>query len=154
MYRQQPLIMIVVGLIAVFAWRSFLYQVVVGVPFSGSGGEAGDVFIWIIWIAFGLGFPTFFSMLRLEIKVTPENLVYRYWPLHVVNRTISRSSIRSAEAATYRPLRDFGGWGIRRGSLGKAYTISGKEGVWVTQTDGTAFLLGSQDATSLAELLK
>ncbi len=34
MYRQQPLIMIVVGLIAVFAWRSFLYQVVVGVPFS------------------------------------------------------------------------------------------------------------------------
>ena len=94
MYRQQPLIMIAVGLIAVFAWRSFLYQVVVGLPFSGNAGQVSDVFIWIIWIAFGLGMPAFFSVLRLEIMVIPENLVFRYWPLHVTNRTIPRSSIR------------------------------------------------------------
>ena len=154
MYRQQPLIMIIIGLIAVFVWQTFLYQVVMGVPFSGSGGQVSDVFLWIIWFAFGLGMPAFFSILRLEITVTPENLVFRYWPLHVTNRTIPRSLILSAEATTYRPLRDFGGWGIRRGRRGKAYTISGKEGVWITRTDGTALLLGSQNAAGLAEALR
>jgi len=154
MYREQPLIMIAVGLIAVFAWRSFLYQVVVALPFSGSAGQTNNLFIWIIWFAFGLGMPAFFSMLRLEIAVTPENLVYRYWPVHVTNRTIPRSLIRSAEATTYRPLRDFGGWGIRRSRRGKAFTISGKEGVWVTRIDGTALLFGSQNAAGLAEALR
>lgn len=154
MYRQQPLIMIVIGLIAVFAWWSFLYQVVVGLPFSGSTGPESDVFIWIIWLTFGLGMPAFFSMMRLEITVTPENLVYRYWPIHVTNRTIPRSLICSAEATTYRPLRDFGGWGIRQNRRGKAYTVSGKEGIWVTQNDGTALLLGSQNAAGLAEALR
>lgn len=154
MYRQQPLIMVVVVLIAAVAWQSFLYQVVMGVPFSDSDGQASDVLIWIIWIVFGLFMPWFFCVLRLEIEVTPDNLVYRYWPMHFANRTIPRSSISLTEASTYRPLRDFGGWGLRGNRRGKAYTVSGKEGVWVTRTDGRALLLGSQDAAKLAEALK
>ena len=30
----------------------------------------------------------------------------------------------SAEATKYRPIRDFGGWGIRYGRTGKAYNVS------------------------------
>jgi hypothetical protein len=48
------------------------------------------------------------------------------------------------EIRTYQPIREYGGWGIRYGSSGKAYNISGNTGMQLELKDGTRILLGTQ----------
>jgi hypothetical protein len=59
--------------------------------------------------------------------------------------------LKSHEAITYSPLRDYGGWGIRRGAKGKAYNVSGNHGVRLELSDGKRILIGSQRPEELSE---
>ena len=45
----------------------------------------------------------------------------------------------------YRPLRDYGGWGIRYGRNGKAYNISGNKGLMIEFRNGKRLMLGSRE---------
>lgn len=69
-----------------------------------------------------------------------------------VDRRIPFAEIRRVHARTYRPLREFGGWGIRWGGRGRmAYNVSGNRGVEVELTDGRTVMVGSQSPDALAE---
>jgi len=149
--RGHPVIPLVVGIIAGIAWAVFLAQVVSGIPVGNH--PAPDAAVWAIWAAFGIAFPALFAVMRLETKVQDDRLGYRFFPIHLSWRMIPREDIVSAVPTTYRPLREFGGWGIRFGRRGRAYTVSGTGGVWITLRDGREFLLGSRRPGDLAEAL-
>ena len=53
--------------------------------------------------------------------------------------------IRSYEAITYSPLREYGGWGIRYGWNGKAYNVSGNQGIQLELSEGRRVLIGTQN---------
>jgi hypothetical protein len=76
----------------------------------------------------------------------------RFFPL--ATRTIERSAIGEIEARTYRPIREYGGWGLRFGRRGRAYSISGDRGVELTLTDGRRVMIGSRRAEELAEAIR
>jgi hypothetical protein len=59
--------------------------------------------------------------------------------------------VKSHEVITYSPLRDYGGWGIRYGSKGKAYNVSGNRGVRLELSNGKRLLFGSQRPEELSE---
>jgi hypothetical protein len=70
-------------------------------------------------------------------------------------RLIPLSTIHSYEVVTYRPLADYGGWGIRYGfNGGKAYTSSGNRGVQLEFKDGGRLLIGSQRPEELAHAIE
>ncbi len=48
------------------------------------------------------------------------------------------------EKTTYRPLIDYGGWGIRYGRKGTAYTVSGNQGIQIVFNTSRKLILGSQ----------
>ena len=52
--------------------------------------------------------------------------------------------MRKAEATTYRPFLDYGGYGVRLGFRGWAFNVSGNEGVLVETNDGSHLMIGSQ----------
>jgi hypothetical protein len=58
-------------------------------------------------------------------------------------------AIQTYEAKTYRPLREYGGWGIRYGAAGKAYNVSGNLGVQLSLLSGRKIMLGSQKPEEL-----
>lgn len=59
------------------------------------------------------------------------------------------------QARTYRPLREYGGWGIRWGGKGRmAYNVSGSEGVEVELLDGRTVMVGSRRPDELADTLR
>ena len=62
-------------------------------------------------------------------------------------------SIEKAEAHSYSPLRDYGGWGIRYGGKGKAYNVSGNKGVLLMLKDGKNVLIGSQNHEGLCSAI-
>jgi hypothetical protein len=59
-----------------------------------------------------------------------------------------------ARAVAYQPLLEYGGWGIRLGRRGWAYTISGNRGVQIALKDGKSFLLGSQREIEMEAILR
>jgi len=82
--------------------------------------------------------------LRLHTEVRADGIYIKMWPLHWSFRRIPWSEIERYEAKQYKPLREFGGWGIRWAPGKLAYNVSGNRGVWIEQTNGREVLVGSQ----------
>jgi len=90
-----------------------------------------------------------FKFLGLKTTVTDEGI--RIKGLLFVDRIITFDSIASAEKREYKPLVEYGGWGYRIGSSGKAYNAQGNVGVQLVLKDGGRILIGSQRADELCE---
>jgi hypothetical protein len=99
-----------------------------------------------VGIVFGLALPGFIYGFfgQLRTRVTDTGLEIRWGVLEILRKKIPFSAITKAEAVTYSPLGQFGGWGIRYGgSKKKAWTIRGNRALKMTLEDGTQFYLGS-----------
>ena len=87
---------------------------------------------------------TLLYSLRLETEIRADGIYLKMWPIHQSFHQIALSDIERYESRTYRPLRDFGGWGIRWAPGKMAYNVRGNLGVWLERTDGRSVLVGSQ----------
>lgn len=101
---------------------------------------------------FSGGMLYIFYTLRLITAVSAGGLYVRFAPFP--GKTIPFDDIHSCEARTYRPLAEYGGWGIKWGRSGKAYNISGNRGAQLVMKDGRRILIGSQRADELAAAIK
>jgi len=124
---------------------------------TASQQGAAQVFVVIFCVALmvilPVGIAVFFLMLKLETEVRRDGLYIRFFPIHIRYRRFTRADIVRHFACSYRPIRDYGGWGIRFGPQGKAYNVSGNRGVQLVFRDGKRLLIGSQKADELAEAI-
>jgi hypothetical protein len=92
-----------------------------------------------------------FTRLETEVRDTGVRLRFRglWFP-----KTFAWDAIEGAEGVTYRPLLQYGGWGIRRGLREWAWNVSGSEGVRLHLAGGNSFLIGSAKADRLAEAIR
>ena len=63
--------------------------------------------------------------IQLEWEFTESDFRYRFFPFIIKERIIQYSDIQNMSVMKINPLFEFGGWGLRRGKLGKAYTTDG-----------------------------
>lgn len=113
----------------------------------GVESEGGRQAVFAIF-AFFFVFMAFFFTLKLNTTVTGEGINVK--TIYVLSRLIRFDEIASAEDIQYRPIRDYGGWGIRFGRNGMAYNMRGDRGVKLTLTNGKRVLIGSQRSGELA----
>jgi hypothetical protein len=106
-------------------------------PFAGVLGLA--VFAVVVGLL-GIG--------ALHTEVRPDGLYVRLVPL-TRQHCFTWSEIVSAEVRRYRPLLEYGGWGIRWGASGKAYNVYGHYGVQLVLSDDRRLLIGSQHPEAL-----
>jgi hypothetical protein len=109
----------------------------------------------VLWIVLGLTLATallLYSM-RLGVQVDGEAIRIRFFPLW--KKTVPLVDIVHFEARRYRPILEYGGWGIRYSPFGRgwAYNIRGKEGVQLELANGQRILIGSQRAEELARAI-
>jgi len=136
---------------AALTWYGFIQQIILGKPFGTN--PAPDWMMWLMWVAIGLGLPVFFHVLKLIVEVGHDQIHIRYVPL--IRRTIALDEIESYTVRTYRPIREFGGWGIRWGGhRRRAYNVSGDQGVDLKLRNGQWLMIGSQKPEELAQALE
>ena len=92
------------------------------------------------------------ATLRLKTSVGPDEVTVRLGFLTTTR--VSYRSIARAEAVVYRPIRDYGGWGIRGSMRRRALNARGNQGVLITRTDGSTLLIGSQTPRALLSALQ
>lgn len=89
--------------------------------------------------------------LRMQTTVTPQALTVRYGLLG--STRVELREIARAEAVAYRPVRDYGGWGLRGSGRRRAINARGDRGVLITRRDGSTLLVGSQEPRRLLAAL-
>ena len=90
----------------------------------------------ICLVVFG-GASLLLYLSRLDVMVTASGLHARFYPLERSFRDTSWKDIGDMRIVTVRPMRNFGGWGLRYGSKSKAYIVTGDQCVEFTLADGS-----------------
>ncbi len=106
------------------------------------------------YLIIGIAIPLFFYFLELRISVNNDGLYYQFFPIHFKKHVIKFSEIKKVEALTYRPIVDYGGWGIKYGFHGKAYNVSGNLGVKIHLSNGKNILFGSRKHKEFEKAIK
>lgn len=132
-------------------WYALISQIFLNRPFGNK--PAPDALLIIFWLVFGLGLPVAAFYTRLITEVRGDGLYIRFIPFHRSFRKIPFADIQQAETRTYRPIREYGGWGIRFGPHGRAYNVSGNRGVQLVLAGGKRLLIGSQQPDALLQAI-
>jgi hypothetical protein len=91
------------------------------------------------------------GVLRMTTEVTPTDLRVWFGWVPTYRRFVPLGGIQRIEVVSYRPLADYGGWGVRVGRDGvRVLNARGNRGVRLDLADGTKLLIGSQRPEALA----
>tara|TARA_B100000029_G_scaffold480720_1_gene529021 strand:- start:100 stop:615 length:516 start_codon:yes stop_codon:yes gene_type:complete len=134
-----------------FIW-AILQQVIMGAPIGNN--PTSDLVLILLAVIFGAGLPGFIFVCGLDTEVNQHGVRIRFRPFHRRWVVFNFESIQTAEAITYSPLKDYGGWGIKYGRKGKAYNVSGNTGVLLTMKNGKCVLIGSMDHEALGRRIQ
>lgn len=113
-------------------------------PMSNSSIVFWTIFVWAIYIRL--------ITVKLVTELRPGELRVSMRGLWRSNR-ISLSGVKSAKVVTFDPIREWGGYGLRFSSRGRAFIAAGNHGVELEMATGGIVLVGSARPTELARAL-
>jgi hypothetical protein len=112
-------------------------------------------------LLFGIGVNSlmtvlFFFCFRLDTRISNDGIYVRFFPFHFSFIKIEWDRIAKSYVREYRPIGEYGGWGLRYGfsGNGKAYNVSGNKGIQLIITDGSKLLIGTNKSEEVKEILK
>ena len=150
------LLLLITGISSVgtFAY-GFYMQIILGEVFGDKPMSDNVLTITFVGASF---FFTLLLLLFIYTKLTTmiddSGISYQFFPFHLSFHKITWDQIESYEVITYRPIREYGGWGIRFGKNKKAYNVSGNVGLSVQLKTGKNVLFGTQKEQELREFLE
>ena len=103
-------------------------------------GITGALLLWLL-------------AMRLVTEVRDDCLRVKFewlWP----ERRIPYADIVKATATTYRPILDYGGWGVRGFPQVRAFNVRGSRGVLLELRDGRRLMIGSQRPEELEAAIR
>ncbi len=101
-----------------------------------------------------LGTLLLIALVVLQIEVTTAGLFVRLWPLQRKVRKIPLEDALRVRALRFRPILDYGGFGIRRNRHGAAYILGTGEGVRIDYENGYHLLIETAHPWDLEEAIK
>lgn len=95
-----------------------------------------------------------FIFTKLETRIDNEGITIRFFPFQRIYYYVRWDEIESAKIRMYKPIREYGGWGLRYSfTHGKAYNVSGNKGLQLVLKSGKKFLIGTQKEAELQKFL-
>ena len=126
-------------------------QVIKGNTFGSKPASNTELLI----IAFvTLVFTILFLIIRLETQIRKDGVYVKFFPLHLKFRHFSWDQLSKCYVRKYSPMAEYGGWGLRFGFGGKAYNISGNQGLQLEFKNKKTLLIGTQRPEELNEALQ
>ena len=127
-----------------------------GQPMPVKGGNGWGLHV-PLGLAVGLALPSVLvlGVLRMTTEVTPAGVQVWFGWIPTSRHVVPLTTIERLEVVHFRPLADYGFWGIRWGPDGERVLIArGNRGVRLHLSDGSRLLIGSQKPEALAVALE
>ena len=110
-----------------------------------------NLLVSIIIISIGFGFIWLLYRMKLITIINEDGINIIFAPF--TNFIIPFNKIKKYQIRQYRPIIEYGGWGIRYSKYGKAYNVSGKIGLQIELSNGKRLLIGTQNPDALLQTL-
>ncbi len=83
---------------------------------------------------------------KLVTEINSEGITYSFWPYFKKQKQITLAGIKQFRIRKYRPIAEYGGWGIKKGGkkYGDAINVSGNKGLQLILDDGKKIMIGTQ----------
>lgn len=139
--------------LSVFMLYVMYRQLVLGEP-VGNNPMPNSELIWFgpLIIVIMIGMLVLFKATKLSVQIDSRFLHIRFFPFF--KRNIPVDQIVKWEARQYKPILEYGGWGIRFWFGGKAYNVSGNHGVQLELAGNKKLLIGSQHSKEFAAAIE
>jgi len=127
-------------------------QIIRGIPWGDQPmGDTGLVLTSFFTITLMVAMIWLFISLKLITEIRPDGIWYRFPPLIRKWRCIKKEEISQFEVRQYKPIAEFGGYGIRYSPVRKmkAFNVSGNTGISVMLKNGRRVLIGTQKKAGL-----
>lgn len=126
-------------------WQVLLGHKIGKQPVSNGNVIGWTIFLWLVYLRL--------ITTKMVTRVERGRLVISTLGLWTL-RKVSLQDISKTEVVTYRPVEDYGGYGIRLTKRGRAYIAAGDRGVRITFVKGGKILIGSQRPEELERAIK
>lgn len=147
-FRQSfvPWIMLASAIVVIAGFGAAFYeQLYLGIP--DKDGTSNQELIWSSIFSFILMFGVFIFILnrKLITEIWTDGIRYKFSPFVRKTKHIPLTEIVSVEVGKYRPLVEFGGWGVRKKLFARktAYNVSGNIGLRVILKNGKQIVFGT-----------
>jgi hypothetical protein len=110
-----------------------------------------EPFDWLGLVILG-AVGLFIFSIKLKITIDTKGITYQYPPFHNKPTTLPWENIETVELLKINPLKEFGGWGLRYGKLGTAYTTRGRYILHIVQKTGKPINLTILNPESLMKI--
>jgi hypothetical protein len=147
----------VVTVLELFAWGALAWYVRRSpLPAHAALGEFHGLPVsWLAVLLLAAATAGLFALLHMTTEVSPADLHVWFGWFPVYRKRVLVVTIQRIEVVTYRPIADYGFWGIRIGRDGeRVLNAKGNRGVRLELSDGTRLLVGSQQPEALARALE
>jgi hypothetical protein len=134
-------------------WYGVYQQVYLGKPFGDHpGSDTGLIIVAIFTTLLMFGILLLFRLSKLITEIREDGIHFRFPPFILKWRMISREEIERYTVGKYSPVGEYGGWGVRYSfrKYGRAYNISGNQGLRLYLKNGKVLLLGTQRSQALS----
>lgn len=106
----------------------------------------------------GISFVEFFVLAeviftKLYTEIDEKGITVQLKPFHLKPKFFTWDEIELISVRKYRPLAEYGGWGLRIGMNGTAYNIKGNMGLQIVFKNKKMLLIGTQLADELSQFL-
>lgn len=113
-------------------------------PMSNGSIIGWSIFLWLVYLRL--------NTLKLVTEVRPLELTVKMRGL-LRSYSIALTSIKSARPVTFHPGPDWGGYGFRSSTRGRAFLAEGTRGVELEMSNGAIVVIGSQRPDELARCI-
>jgi hypothetical protein len=100
------------------------------------------------------GVTLLLRIFRLDTQIKKDGVYVRFYPFHRKYLVYNWDAIAEHSIRTYRPLLEYGGWGLRAGfGKGTAFTVSGNKGIQLVFKNKTRLLIGTHKPDEVSTIL-
>lgn len=111
----------------------------------------------LLGLVIGIGLLLFVALLvlRMTTEVTPGDVRVWFGWVPIYRRVVPIGEVRRVAPVSFRPIADYGFWGVRSGRDGdRALIARGNRGVRLELADGSILVIGSQRPDELAQAIE
>jgi uncharacterized membrane protein YbhN (UPF0104 family) len=116
--------------------------------------EKVNIFLGLTPVLSILVFILIFRKVKLQTEIAEEYISYRFLPLQASFSKIRKGDIDHVQMRNYNAIGEYGGWGIRFGRSGKAYTIKDDYGIFITLHSKKNILIGTSKPLEATQALR
>ena len=117
------------------------------------GNQPTQTWVLVLFFVFDLlimgGLIWLMIKMRLIFEIRSDGIWFRYPPFYKKWKCIKKEEIASFEVGNYKPVLEYGGWGIRGSRRKRAFNVSGNIGLKLLLKNDKKVLIGTQKRQSV-----